>query len=100
VDRPFAEKTAKVRLQQPASFGRSKSNGSRQGTADIVGRRRAAEHVPVRQLNRGRRHSASKADRMSAGRRIQLAHPTQSGSQQTLKAAIAVDLKPEINRSK
>ena len=49
-------------------------------------RSRAAEHVPVRQLNRGRRHLASKADRMSAGRRIELAHPTQSGNSVRPKA--------------
>jgi hypothetical protein len=62
------------------------TNGRSQGTADIVGRRRAAEHVPVRQLNRGRRHSASKADRMSASRRIQLAHPTLSGIRSSPKS--------------
>ena len=63
-----------------------------QGTADIVGRRRAAEHVPVRQLNRGRRHLASKADRMSAGRRIELAHPTESGTKLRPKADVSVAL--------
>jgi len=77
--RPHPELTVSGTLPTSKRTENRSPNDRFQSTADIADRRRAAKKSLERQISRGRRHTASKVDRMTAAQDTELTLPTPCG---------------------